>query len=475
MKYIILKIYLLLPVLSIAQQDVAIKVKLVQAKEYLKGASRLYNPEKAFELYKQCAEAGNGEAINALGIMYARGIGTPKSDTEAFHSFRSAADKSYPNAYYNLALSYKNGRGTPVNYGKAYEYFGIGATAGLKSAVYGQAYMLYKGLGCQQDYKKASALFAQGAYAGQPASMYFLGLSYRNGYGVALNTDSAYYWLDKASKRGYQQATDEINTGEPENVIAANGMLAHIADAKALSRVVNLPIGVYSKVTSRLDRNDIAGSYKGYLVKYDFSGSHIVEVEALQLQLIKGKEDSFTGLWKEQDSIEVPVNATIKSNKLVFMEMDYKRKGHYEYHTAATVSIREAEIALHPYGDSLLLEGNLTFFNQTRNEPDKPFKIILAKSTNQSPKAVSQVEKLVLEAFPNPFDDVLNLRFKTGKTYKVTVQLFSTDGRLLFTQPETTLNAGSYVLPLRPVLPSGAYLVKLRYGNQVVTTTVVKK
>ena len=65
----------------------------------------------AFEATFAKAKAGNTDAINSLGGMYAYGYGVIQDDKEAVKWYRKAADLGDANAMFNLGVMYDNGEG----------------------------------------------------------------------------------------------------------------------------------------------------------------------------------------------------------------------------------------------------------------------------------------------------------------------------------------------------------------------------
>ncbi len=70
------------------------KLQLLQAQQYATGGKG-FNPTKAFELFTQYAQQGSAEAMNALGILYKKGVGTMASTDKAKDWFTKAADAGY--------------------------------------------------------------------------------------------------------------------------------------------------------------------------------------------------------------------------------------------------------------------------------------------------------------------------------------------------------------------------------------------
>ena len=217
MKRIIIWICLLATVQLQAQtgNDSITNTRLELAKSYVHTEEvSKRQPEKAMELFTQCANAGNAEAMNAMGMMYQTGMVGSTDSKKAIEWFTKAANAGYTKAWYNLGNAYKD----KMDFANAYQSYGKAAALGDAHSIFMKGYMLYKGLGCTQDYKEAAALFAQGAAADKANSLYFYGLCYRNGYGVPVNVDSARFLLARAAQKGNGFAKEELMIKQPENV-----------------------------------------------------------------------------------------------------------------------------------------------------------------------------------------------------------------------------------------------------------------
>lgn len=221
--------------------------------------------------------------------------------------------------------------------------------------------MYYKGLGCQQNYELASKLFAHGAYAGRDNSQYFFSLCLRNGYGIKRNEDSAKYWLHKAADMGYTQAKQELLLKVGENANDSAGTLIQSINNAALppKTVLNEFRQVIPHIASR---ELIVGNYTGYLLQYDWSGTHIISDKALTLSLERPdstvsantKMQTLTGLWVENatgldhtgNSASASVTATLKGDSLHFKDTHYAIKDHYSQEHAITYNFESANLNL---------------------------------------------------------------------------------------------------------------------------------
>jgi hypothetical protein len=436
-----------------------------QAWQYLKGINSPLDPTKALALYTQCANNGNAKAMNAVGMQYKLGIGVTANDTTAELWLTKAANAGYTKAWVNLGELYKHA--DPPNYEKAYNCYVQAASMGYSGGIYEQAYMNYKGLGCIQDYEKAYELFRSISYTGNIHAMYFLGILFRNGYGVTLNTDSARYWLAKSAALGEHQSRGELKFKSSENSFDTSSWVGKI---KAIQAPGALPVNQYTKVPNHVAAADIPGNYTGYLVKYDWSGQHIINVSSLNVQLTNSNQ-SLTGVWTEDDSITLSLTATLTQDSILFSNMQYSRADHY--HPKGLQHIfQNASLQSTRNGDTVYLAGNLHLFKPSDKEPGKPLYAVLSRIENNA----YNINNLApLQIYPNPFANTINVNFVLQNTATIYTELYTLSGKLVYKTPEQTLQAGSYTLPIQINVAAGTYIVKLYNGKQVQTATVVRQ
>ena len=429
----------------------------------------------------QLANDGNIKAMYKVAVIYQNN----EMYAEAFNWFKKAAENGHTRAWFNLGMMYKNGEGTAMNYEAAFNSFSKAAEKNDPSGEYAKGYMLFKGLGCKQDYEQAVALFKKGVYKEKglyPGKMYLYGICLRNGYGTAANADSAKYWLTKSAALGYSLAKDELMVGEAENPTGASAMAEKIKTALSKINTSDKPVNQYTPVIHSMQANTVEGEYEGYLIQYDWSGKFIIEVTKLTLNLAFDN-GVLSGLWQEKEkSISIPVNARLTKNGLVFSNMQYAKKDHYSQVSSVLFNFEKANLQLLKYGDSSYLNGNLQLYSPDRKEPEKPVAIVLvqtksSQNTNTIPftNADGSIEKIpMLKTYPNPFTDVINIEFALKQSCTVSTQLLTTDGKIIFTTGESQLGKGSYILPLRPNVPPGIYIVRIIMGKEVKTTKLVK-
>lgn len=117
------------------------------------------------------AIAGNVEAQDKLGVLYATGEGVPQDSAEALKWYRKAVEKGYAPAQYNLGFAYFNGQGVP------------------------------------QDDEESARWYRRAAEQGDAGAQYNLGLMYFNGQGVPQDFAQSYFWFGLAASRASGDAS----------------------------------------------------------------------------------------------------------------------------------------------------------------------------------------------------------------------------------------------------------------------------
>ncbi len=84
-------------------------------------------------LIQMAAQKGDASSQNALGVMYAKGIGVSVNYVRAAYWFTKAADQRYAAAIYHLGVLYKSGpNGIKQDLARANNYFTASALAGYR-------------------------------------------------------------------------------------------------------------------------------------------------------------------------------------------------------------------------------------------------------------------------------------------------------------------------------------------------------
>jgi uncharacterized protein len=490
-----------------AQESPDIKKSLTTARLQLTQGSKTYNPEQAIATYKQLANLGSGEAMNALGLIYNKGISVAVNEQEGIQWLEKAAESGYAKAWYNLGLLLKEttnpadqikaldcfekaaktgytkayniwggmvmkGIGTSQNYPLALSIFKEGADKGDPASIYSVGYMHYKGLGCPQDYSLAVQQFESGTQKGSLAAMYMLGLCFRNGYGVTIDTDKAKFWLSKSAARGLKKS--EIELAEPEAENANPHQLKTVSQAipEVIAITETEAPETFQKVKQTPITSNISGSYTGNLLCYDWSGQNIISKTPLQIELAQ-EGTQLVGIWKEEAGDTVTFNAQILENAIVFQDSKIDRTEHFYKDTVAAYQFKEAKLQLLQTDESLFIVGNLALYNIKERENERPMYLILDKKQEKASEEKELFSSVVI--YPNPVISDFNLSFDLAKDVDAVMSIYYITGRELYREQWNGLTAGKQTKTLALNAPPGYYLLRLTYGTEIKTTLLIKK
>ncbi|RYD36570.1 MAG: hypothetical protein EOP86_05625 [Verrucomicrobiaceae bacterium] len=205
------------------------------------------DPAAAKALLDKAAAAGDGEAYEALSLLYETGTGVPKDPAKALELLNEASKRNSVKAMLKLAVRYLNGTGTPKdpakakallerasdlgtteaqlalgnlysskdfpekNAVKAMEWYQKASEAGDALATFKMGVLYSEGAdGLPKDDVKAMACFERAANGGQTAAMFNMGTYYEKGRGVAANPESAVKWQLKSAIGGFGVAQREV-------------------------------------------------------------------------------------------------------------------------------------------------------------------------------------------------------------------------------------------------------------------------
>lgn len=488
-----------------AQETPDVRKILNIARLQLLEGKKTYNPENAIATYTQLATQGNAEAMNALGMIYTKGISVPVNETLGIQWLEKAANAGYAKAWYNLGVLYKEneptkainyfekaatsgipfaypawgrmlmkGEGVSQNYSLALNVFKQGSEKGSANCYYSQGYLYYKGFGCTQDYNQAIQLFEIAAQKNNPWAMYMLGLCYRNGYGVTIDLEKAKFWLNKSAAMGVKPSQIELADPETEN--------ENPTQTKTVSKPIDEIITIteadapetFKKVKQARISQNISGNYTGTLLRYDFSGQNIISNTPLKIDL-KQDGKQLTGEWKEEEGDTVAFSAEIQENAIVFKDSKIDRTEHFYKGSLNTYEFKEAQLQLLQTEESLFLVGNLQLFNIKERENEKPMYLILEKKQTQN--TVTQESEILSKVmvYPNPFSSSFELSFDLVQNMDVTANIYSITGNQLYTTQWKNLEQGTQKKNISLNAPSGYYILRLNYGQQLKTAILIKQ
>ena len=182
-----------------------------QARKFLYGTKdKSPDLEKAYELMRSEAKAGNGLAMHDLGKMLLTGLGCEKNEVAAESVFLQAhnaflqmerTDKRPHYWQYRLGKMYSYGYGVEKDYTASAEWFTKAIEGKSPFAAYALGGQYFRGQGVEQDFEKAFSLFTMAATdASKPNAyaQYQLGRMCKEGLGTSADRSASEHWYRQA-------------------------------------------------------------------------------------------------------------------------------------------------------------------------------------------------------------------------------------------------------------------------------------
>jgi hypothetical protein len=131
--------------------------------------------------YAQAADAGDANAQDALGVLFATGRGVVKDQQRAFNLLNQSAIAGSPGGMNDLGVMYSNGLFVKEDDAKALDWFEKAIEAGNSFGLAEAGVMYFNGKGTPRDYSAAAQYFQQAADLGDGYSLKFLAIMYERG------------------------------------------------------------------------------------------------------------------------------------------------------------------------------------------------------------------------------------------------------------------------------------------------------
>lgn len=113
--------------------------------EYAKDLMEASRFKEAYDLMLPAAQAGNADAEELIGVMYAMGLGVERDDRRAFEWYLRSAMKAHPGAQSGVGWYYEVGRGmTAPDLVRGYMWYVLSAIGGDPDAAVSQEEIVKK-------------------------------------------------------------------------------------------------------------------------------------------------------------------------------------------------------------------------------------------------------------------------------------------------------------------------------------------
>lgn len=100
--------------------------------------------QEAMTEFLPAAQAGNADAEELIGVMYAMGLGVERDDRRAFEWYLRASMKAHPGAQSGVGWYYEVGRGVSKDLVRAYMWYVLSAIGGDPDAAISQEEVIKK-------------------------------------------------------------------------------------------------------------------------------------------------------------------------------------------------------------------------------------------------------------------------------------------------------------------------------------------
>jgi len=132
--------------------------------------------ERALQLWRPLAEAGDRRAQFGLGTLHYEGAGVDRDMAEAARWFRRSAEQGYPPAEFNLGNAYKHGRGVEQSDEQANLWWLKAAEQEFAPAQYNLGTQYYFGRGVAKDRARAIEWYRRAALNGHVGARRLFGI-----------------------------------------------------------------------------------------------------------------------------------------------------------------------------------------------------------------------------------------------------------------------------------------------------------
>lgn len=173
---------------------------------YLWGIGVEKNDRLAFDLIHEAATHGSGLAACYLGDFYAFGYGVPQDKSQAEQWYRRGAALHDPIAEFDLATTLMNAKAGRQDLPTAAKLLRLSAAAGYVPAKHALGLLLVRNPELAQFSGEAAGLLNEAASAGNWRSSVLLGVMLRDGNGVSVDREGAYYHFRVATLQGGEEA-----------------------------------------------------------------------------------------------------------------------------------------------------------------------------------------------------------------------------------------------------------------------------
>ncbi len=176
----------------------------------LDGGPEIGDPDRAYTLLEEAADAGNRLAQFNFAQMTNSRDQSPEGMKKAVTYYEKAAEAGLADAQYAMAQIYEQGfGGKPVDMDEARRWLELAAAQNFDTAQIQLGTWLVEGVGGERDQEAGFSWLLRAARAGNPAAQNRIAKLYRAGIGVEPDRVTAAAWYLRARRAGLVDAIME--------------------------------------------------------------------------------------------------------------------------------------------------------------------------------------------------------------------------------------------------------------------------
>jgi uncharacterized protein len=385
-----------------------------------------------FKLIKACAESGDAEAANTLGILY------------------------------------KEGFGVNLNFNKAVKWFEKAYSYGNEQAAYSLGYMYLKGLGnIPQDYTQAIHWFQKSNY---PMAKHWLAKCYYYGYGLEIDKIKAIEILKENAILNSQVLLEQWNYEMEHPEKSEENYSLKMKNSLPSKDSLKVSTGIY-------------GEWVGEWKILDWSGQKAERNIPFFIELI----DNGTGISNfkiKLDGVVYNGNVLVEKNQLIFPNLILNLKNRYTDNPkelSLDYVVTDFNFSFSENDEIESLTGNLGTTIQNWSEPGPPSKLILHRNgtylSQEMKDAFLEQADYFIKIYPNPFEEDLLLYYTLEEDATVSVKLFDyyNPQKILKTQQKDQ-KSGERKISVNNLnhLNKGLYIVQMQVNGNLHSRIVIK-
>lgn len=450
----------------------------------LKRNSPFKNFTQLFKSLKPCADNGNVQAQNYIGLLYIEGLGVPKDESLGFQYIKKAAISGFGIAQGNLGRLYKNGIGCNINPTKAAAWFAKGTANGNSKAAYSLGYMYYKGLGVSQNYQKAIECFKKSE---DPMAKHWLGVAYYFGYGVPQNTDTAVGYLTANGTLNSKNFLAHIQAEKKkqEEAKVAQEIQKTVGEKKIEAKVLEHAPEIIAD-NQTLKNKDLVGAWIGKWIEYDESGTIIQRILPIALNFTLDEiGDIKTELNFNGQTIKDYV--LFEDNNLFIDNFIFSLKKQYTHNANEpdlTYQVLGMDFSKQIYNSTQYLLADMDAYIPIWEETASPMSLVLRpkgdkvvdKEEEEVLLALAEQKDEFIKLYPVPFTNQLHIGFYLEEATSVQIKLTGVqNGQTEIIEQGKNLQQGNQTYHANVShLQTGLYIVKVITKGKAYTRIVVK-